>query len=112
MIQDIFPYKLNNHYDPEIKISNDDRVICMNQNRILVHAAKMKEHVLDFPKMSELGENKIYKYLFSVEKEKIYLLTFLSTKIIFLLIKNFLMNFSKIKKFTTKGIVSVLLEFL
>ena len=49
---------------------------------------------------------------FKKEKEKIYLLTFLSTKIIFLLIKNFLMNFSKIKKFTTKGIVSVLLEFL
>ena len=50
--------------------------------------------------------------LFFKKEEKIYLLTFLSTKIIFLLIKNFLMNFSKIKKFTTKGIVSVLLEFL
>ena len=41
MIQDIFPYKLNNHYDSEMKISKDDRVICIDQNRILIHALKM-----------------------------------------------------------------------
>lgn len=73
MIQDIFPYKLNNHYDPDVKMMGDDRVICISQNRILVHAAKMKEYVLDFPKISELGENKSYQYLFSVEKEKYFL---------------------------------------
>lgn len=73
MIQDIFPYKLNNHYDPDVKMMGDDRVICISQNRILVHAAKMNEYVLDFPKISELGENKTYQYLFSVEEEKYFL---------------------------------------
>ena len=73
MIQDIFPYKLNNHYDPEIKIAGDDRVICINQNRILLHALKIKEYVLEFPKASELGESKTYQYLFSVGDEKYFL---------------------------------------
>ncbi len=73
MIQDIFPYKLNNHYDPDVKMMGDDRVICIDQNRILVHVLKMKEHVLDFPKVLELGENKSYQYLFSVGNEKYFL---------------------------------------
>lgn len=73
MIQDIFPYKLNNHYDPDVKMTKDAKAICISQNRILVHVTKMKEHVLDFPRVSELGENKSYQYLFSVEKEKYFL---------------------------------------
>ena len=36
MIQDIYPHKLNNHYNPHVQIEREDIVLCIVNGKILV----------------------------------------------------------------------------
>lgn len=74
MIQDIFPYKLNNQYDPDAVPDAHDYVICIRKNQMLVDTKAMQSMRLNFPKVSELLEDYPYRYLFSVNEERYFLL--------------------------------------
>lgn len=74
MIQDIFPYKLDNQYKPEVVPVGEDRVITIKGPEVLIVAKE--ETVLEFPKVSDFGEEAVKEliYLFSVDDEKFFLL--------------------------------------
>ena len=67
MIQDIFPRKLYNQYDPAALPESDDRVMVFDGTRLLLNDAGS-----DFPRIGEL-ESGEYTYLFTVDDERYFL---------------------------------------
>lgn len=74
MIQDIFPHKLNNQYDPTITASAQDRVFIFSGNQVYAGT----DELIEFPKVSEIRlddketvEN-AFTYLFSVDDERYF----------------------------------------
>ena len=43
MIQDIYPHKLNNHYNPHVQIEREDIVLCIVNGKILVQEKRWEE---------------------------------------------------------------------
>ena len=71
MIQDILPYKMDNHYYPDKRCRSQDLVICLQDGKMLV---KNEDGVLKFPCAAMLSSGKDYRYLFNVAGEDYYLL--------------------------------------
>lgn len=69
MIQDIFPHKLYNHYDPDSKPGADSIVIALRGNDVLI-SGDLFPMVKDLPEIS----NDELVYLFSVDDENHYFL--------------------------------------
>ncbi len=68
MIQDIYPHKLNNHYDPDKKSTDDSIVIVIREHEVMVRGDL-------FPTRSELGlRDEELTYLFSMDDDKDYFL--------------------------------------
>jgi len=70
MLQDIFPYKLNNQYDNKALALGNDYVITMCEGRILVKSDSLSESIVEYPRVSDIGEKKKYIYLFKIENEE------------------------------------------
>lgn len=73
MIQDIFPYKMDNGYRPDAVPKASDYVLCLEGNLILLSKESM-----EFPKVSDMKalepkEAEPYRYLFSVGEERYFL---------------------------------------
>lgn len=70
MIQDIYPSKLNNQYDPEVLPGENDFVIFIEGNRIL-----LRDGSYDFPKVGDFAPDELDMliYLFSVDDERFFL---------------------------------------
>ena len=68
MIQELYPYKLDNQYRNAVPKAGD-RIISIRDHRMLVK--EREDGTIDFPKREELGvrfqENGISRYLFSVD---------------------------------------------
>ena len=69
MIQDIFPHKLYNHYDPDSKPGPDSIVIALRGNDVLI-SGDLFPMVKDLP---EISTDELV-YLFSVDDENHYFL--------------------------------------
>lgn len=67
MIQDIFPRKLYNQYDPAAQPESPDRAMVFDGTRLLLNEAGS-----DFPRIGEL-ESGEYTYLFTVDDERYFL---------------------------------------
>lgn len=67
MIQDIFPRKLYNQYDPAARPGPDDRAMVFDGTKLLLNDAGS-----DFPRIGEL-ESGEYTYLFTVDSERYFL---------------------------------------
>ncbi len=74
MIQDIYPKKLYNHYDPEIKPDDESIVFAFSEKNILMNIDE-KEEAVKFPHLGELegAKEKDLIYLFSIDEEKFFL---------------------------------------
>lgn len=81
MIQDIFPYKLNNQYDKDAKPNPEDRVMCFDGPEVLIQVDTPEG--MDFPRVEDLKAHleeqrltaqEAFTYLFSVDSERYYLL--------------------------------------
>lgn len=71
MIQDIFPHKFNNRYDPDATAQAWDFILRFCGNRLLV----MEENgSFRFPTVAELGGG-CFTYLFTVDQERYFLST-------------------------------------
>ena len=71
MIQDILPYKLYNQYDKTASAEADDFALCFDdKSRILVSFA---DDTISFPKVSQVGCNLNYTYLFSVDDIRFFM---------------------------------------
>lgn len=80
MIQDIYPHKLYNQYDPAAVISECDTVLNIFSGRILVQKEQFERNILQFPSKKDFdgcgAEEKPYQYiyLFTVDSERYFLL--------------------------------------
>lgn len=71
MIQDIYPYKLNNQYADRKEPKDDDYVFCFESGNILVSSDSLKEGVLEFPKVKDF-ENGDLTYYFSISDKQYF----------------------------------------
>lgn len=71
MINDIYPHKLNNHFDETAVPKSEDTVLSFREGDVLAAA---DDAILRFPKVSDFGGNFEYTYLFSVDEERFFLL--------------------------------------
>ena len=73
MIQDIFPKKLYNHYDPKAEPNEESLIIVERPDGIL---AKIKSAgdtcEIVFPRLSEIGNTGKLTYLFSIDDEQYF----------------------------------------
>ena len=73
MIQDIFPKKLYNHYDPKAEPNEESLIIVERPDGIL---AKIKSDgdtcEIVFPHLSEIGDTGKLTYLFSIDDEQYF----------------------------------------
>lgn len=52
MVQDIYPHKLHNEFDPEVKATENDILLCIVNGRILIHLNCFENKEVVFPKVS------------------------------------------------------------
>lgn len=71
MLQDIYPSKLYNQYDSNVKAGKDDTVILIKDNNILIKESGS----LEYPRVSDFSDIEINKliYIFAVDEEKFFL---------------------------------------
>lgn len=69
MIQDIFPHKLDNQYDPDAKPTMDSYVLCVHEGSVLVKQGEK----LTFPRVSDVGMEHVFTFLFRLDEEQFYL---------------------------------------
>ena len=72
MIQDIYPHKLYNQYDPKKVPSDDSPVLVFSGKEVLL---KEEDGVIEFPRVRDFKEQdtKDLQYLFSVDDEDLFL---------------------------------------
>ena len=56
MIQDIYPHKLNNHFDPEVHAGNEDILLCITEGKILVQECRFEDNEIVFPRVQDVSE--------------------------------------------------------
>ena len=74
MIQDIYPHKLHNEYQPKVKVLEQNIVLNIYNGKILVHAEKFANHIIKFPMKKDMHKEKEYIYLFKVDDQAYFLL--------------------------------------
>lgn len=77
MIQDIYPHKMNNQFDPNAIVNIDDMVLNIVNNKILVNEESFNETCLILPKVKDIDGDTIknnYTYLFSIDSQRYFLL--------------------------------------
>lgn len=77
MIQDIYPHKMNNQFDPNAIVNIDDMVLNIVNNQILVNEESYSETCLILPKVKDIDGDTIknnYTYLFSIDSQRYFLL--------------------------------------
>lgn len=74
MIQELYPYKLDNQYRNAVPKAGD-RIISIRDHRMLIK--EREDGTIDFPKIEEVGvrfqENGVSRYLFSVDETQFFL---------------------------------------
>ena len=74
MVQDIYPHKLHNEFDPNVQATQEDVLLCIVNGRILIHLNCFENKEVVFPKVSDIQvENVEYRYLFSIDSTKYFL---------------------------------------
>ncbi len=76
MIQDIQPYFLDNHFDPEARLTPDSRIIIIRDNNYLIKENAFNEGVIEFPHVSDFNKNLIETecaYIFIIGGESFFL---------------------------------------
>lgn len=74
MIQDIYPHKLYNQYDCAAVPKENDTVLNIYDGKLLVYKDKIDNKVVAFPTVETLGMKREYRYLFSIDDQKYFLL--------------------------------------
>ena len=73
MIQDIFPKKMYNHYDPKAEPDEESMVIVEGTGGIRAKIRKTDDTCeIIFPRLSEIGNTGKLTYLFSIDEEQYF----------------------------------------
>ena len=54
MVQDIYPHKLHNEFDPNIQATPKDVLLCIVNGKILIHLNCFENKEVVFPKVKEI----------------------------------------------------------
>ena len=74
MVQDIYPHKLHNEFDPNVQATQEDVLLCIVNGRILIHLNCFENKEVVFPKVRDIQvEDVEYRYLFSIDSTKYFL---------------------------------------
>lgn len=73
MIQDIFPKKLNNQYNNDVKPNSSDIVLNIISDEILIRSDMYEKSVIEFPTVSDFNNNLEFTYLFSIDQIRYFL---------------------------------------
>lgn len=73
MVQDIYPHKLHNEFDPNVQATQEDVLLCIVNGKILIHLNCFENKEVVFPKVKEVQTNSEYRYLFSIDNTKYFL---------------------------------------
>ncbi|WP_317315165.1 hypothetical protein [Holdemanella biformis] len=73
MVQDIYPHKLHNEFDPNIHATQKDVLLCIVNGKILIHLNCFENKEVVFPKVKEIQIHSEYRYLFSIDSTKYFL---------------------------------------
>ena len=73
MIQDIYPHKLYNEYNPTAKVQEDSPILNIYNGKILIDTEKFNNHIIDVPVKKLLPEELEYTYLFKVDDREYFL---------------------------------------
>lgn len=74
MVQDIYPHKLFNQYDKEAVATLEDTVLNIYDGKILLYKKSFEDKELVFPKVRDFGIELEYRYLFSIDDKRYFLL--------------------------------------
>ena len=74
MIQDISPYRFNNHYMPDMRPDDESMIVFFNEGKLLLKIDAAGEKV-SFPKLSELNPEHVPEltYLFYIDEDVFFL---------------------------------------
>lgn len=72
MIQDIYPYKLNNQYDNRAVPEAEDYVLCLDRADVLIRKLPGQTE-LTFPQVKDFPADTTLTYLFCVDQERYFL---------------------------------------
>ena len=56
MIQDIYPHKLHNEYDPSARVQESSPILNISNGKVLVHTEQFDNGIVAFPMKKELPE--------------------------------------------------------
>ena len=56
MIQDIYPHKLHNEYNPAAKVQENSPILNIHNGNVLIHTEKFDNGIVVFPLKKELPE--------------------------------------------------------
>ena len=73
MIQDIYPHKLHNEYNPSARVQESSPILNISNGKVLVHTEQFDNGVVAFPLKKELPEELEYTYLFKVDDREYFL---------------------------------------
>lgn len=74
MVQDIYPHRLHNEFDPHIQAQDEDMLLCIVNGKILIQKNSFENKKIVFPKVKEISlQNVQYLYLFSIDATKYFL---------------------------------------
>ena len=54
MVQDIYPHKLHNEFDPNVQATQEDVLLCIVNGKILIHLNCFENKEVVFPKVSDI----------------------------------------------------------
>ena len=73
MIQDIYPHKLHNEYNPSARVKESSPILNISNGKVLVHTEQFDNGIVAFPMKKELPEELEYTYLFKVDNREYFL---------------------------------------
>lgn len=73
MIQDIYPHKLHNEYNPSARVQESSPILNIFNGKVLVHTEQFDNGIVAFPMKKELPEELEYTYLFKVDNREYFL---------------------------------------
>ena len=73
MIQDIYPHKLHNEYNPSARVQESSPILNISNGKVLVHTEQFDNRIVAVPLKKELPEELEYTYLFKVDDREYFL---------------------------------------
>ena len=73
MIQDIYPHKLHNEYNPSARVQESSPILNISNGKVLVHTEQFDNGIVAVPLKKELPEELEYTYLFKVDDREYFL---------------------------------------